>query len=370
VSYNNLEEVITEAVEDSQTPVESVDAEVSELAAAEEPAVESEPAVEATEEPVPDAQPEVKAEEPAQDDFDKRFGIQQTSPLGRENRIPYSRVKKITEKAVSEVAEAALGRKLNPGEKAIDVVKAHVAQLPELQSRVTDYESRLEKVGEFEHVMANQPQKFLQLLSRLPAYEGFFSALREFYEAKQSGVTPAQGQPVQQGQTDTDPMPEPDQEYPDGEKGYSMEGLKNLLAWQERRVESRVKHQIEERYKPIESAWQQEERLRAVVPVVRAKIEEARRWPLFNESEEEITQALAQDQGLSLEAAYQKVVYPKLVSDRERMRKELLDEISKAPRATSVTATKVTTKPVTPTGPRSLDDIIAGEVEKLKQGRV
>ena len=360
MAYDNLEDVITSAVEDSQLPVE---ASTEDTPTEETPELEtsSETPEAVSEEPAEDAdsQLEAKADEPTADDFDKRFGLQQVSPMGRENRIPYSRVKKITEKAVNEVAEIALGRKLNPGERAADVVKAHVAQLPELQTRVKDYESRLEKVGEFEDIMANQPQKFLQLLSRVPAYEGFFAALREFHEAQQGGAQPAR-QAAQAPADEADDMPQPD----DGE-GYSMEGLRKLLDWQERRVESRVKKQIEDRYKPIENAWQEEERLRAVVPVVRAKIDEARKWPKFTDNEEEITRVLASDANISLEAAYQKVVYPKLLTDRDKMRQELLAEISNTPRSTSV-AVRTASKPVAPAGPRSLEDIINAEVAKLK----
>jgi len=44
----------------------------------------------------------IEAPEAPLDDFDKKFGLTSTSPTGRENRIPYSRVKKITEKAVTD----------------------------------------------------------------------------------------------------------------------------------------------------------------------------------------------------------------------------------------------------------------------------
>jgi hypothetical protein len=370
----NLEDVITDAVNDSQveetTPTPEVDVETPVEASSDpvEP-VETQEATSdtPTEEPAPDAVEKAVEATPQQDPFEKLVGVPQMGVGGRENRIPYSRVKKISEKAASdavgEVAEAVIGRKLAKGEKALDVVKAHVAKLPELETKVTDYESRLERVGQFEDVMANQPERFLRMLAKVPAYKDFFEFVERALQSEHGQSTAAT--PATQTAAASDGMPEPDEELSDGSKIYSIEGIKKLLAWNAAQTEARVTKQIEERYKPIESEWQYNQRIQSVMPVIRKQIEEAKTWPLFSEHEEEITKVLAEDQSISLEGAYRKVVFPKLTTDRNKMRDELLNEIKSAPKATAVTGT---TKPApsVATGPRNIEDIIAEQVATLK----
>ena len=388
---SDLEQIITDSVNDSINDVtpETPDVDVS-ADASPEP-------VEASESPSED----VQAEEPAsssevpspanvevteatsaepQDEFAKLVGVPQVGVGGRENRIPYSRVKKITEKAVNdkvnEVAEVVLGRKLNSGEKAVDVVKAHVAKLPELESKVTDYESRLQAVGQFEDVMANEPQKFLGMLAKVPAYKEFFEFIAEAQRVM-SGQAPAAAQAGLSHQSDLpadDPMPEPDEELSDGSRVYSLDGLKNLLAWNARNTENRVKSAYEqqlkalqERYDPIANDWQERRRQEAILPVIQKKIAEARTWALFNENEAEILAKLQSDKTISLEGAYQAVVFPKLLADRNRMRQEVLEEVKAAPTSTSV-PTRAASKPnPAPSGPKSLEDIIKEQVATIKR---
>lgn len=374
---SDLESIIADSVNDAtfdDTPeVDAVETPEVEAAPVAESLADAEPATpEIVEEP---ATPEVQAATPAtpaepQDDFAKLVGVPQVGIAGRENRIPYSRVKKITEKAVSDIAEAALGRKLNAGEKASDVVKAHVAQIPTLTAKVQDYETRLNTVGQFEDVMVNDPNKFLTMLSKLPAYKDFFS----FVQQAAAGIgqnqpaqgTPAAGQPAV-AQNPADVMPEPDEELADGSRVYSMDGLKKLLAWNASQVESRVSKQFEERYKPIENEWQERKRLEAVVPVIRKQIEEAKTWPLFNDNQDEIVAALKANPNLSLEGAYRQIVVPKIVADRNKIKQDVLREVQSAPTSTAVPA-RAATKPVAPVGagPRSLEDVIKESIASLK----
>jgi hypothetical protein len=319
---------------------------------------------------------DVPADEP-QDEFSKLVGVPQLGFGGRENRIPYSRVKKITEKAAdkaaSDLAEVALGRKLNPGEKALDVVKAHVAQLPELQTKVTDYETRLSSVGQFENVMANEPERFLGMLARIPAYKEFFEFVQKASDLMDSQAAgTAQAAPGQEPVTFAAGagMPEPDEELSDGSKVYSMEGLKTLLAWNAQQVEQKVTKQFEDRYKTVEPAvkdWQEQRRIQAALPVVRKQIEEAKQWPLFAESEEAIIGVLKANPQISLEGAYRQIVFPKLVAERNKVRQDVIREAQTAPTSTSV-PTRAASKPgpQTPNGPRKLEDIIKEQVERLK----
>lgn len=371
----DLETVIADAVNDSIVPDAPVETEVTETVVEDTPAIEETPIESAqvsapgTEAPVEEPVAEAAVDTAPKDDFERLAGMPAIGASGRENRIPYSRVQKITQKAVSEVAEAVLGRKLAPGEKPAEVVKARMAELSALQPKVQEYEARLTKVGEFENVMANEPKRFLQMMEGIPVYKPFFDAVRAAFAAQQGQATPtgvATGQPSV-ATTEEDPMPEPNEELADGSKIYNMEGIKSLLAWNARQTESRVTKQIEERYKPIESEWKHRQQLESVMPVIRKQIEEAKTWPLFTENEEEITKLLNEDQHISLEGAYRKVVLPKLVVDRTQVRQQVIAELQTAPKSTAVTGNKSATKPAAPTGPRKLEDIIAEQVEALKR---
>lgn len=368
---NNLEDIITDSVNDAQldSSPEPVEVETPTVEAS-----EPEPVAEVTEEAAPEpteeestvvASPAAQSTEP-QDEFSKLAGVPQMGVAGRENRIPYSRVKRITEKAVGDLAEVVLGRKLVQGEKPLDLVKAHIAKVPEMESKITDYEARLDNVGQFENVMANEPQKFLTMLARIPAYKEFFELVDEAYALRLKGTaTPTEAAPVAVTGAG---MPEPDEELSDGSKVYSMDGLKKLLEWNSKDTETRVVKQFEERYKPIEADWQERRRIEATLPLIRKQIEDAKTWPLFNENEEDITKVLAADPSISLESAYRKVVFPKIIAERNTTRQDVLKELKTAPTSTSVPA-RAATKPAAPAsnGPRSLEDVIKESVETLKR---
>lgn len=368
----DLEAVINDSITDSQLPAE-VDVDTPEV----EEVVEETPVEEpVAEEPVAEEAP---ADEPAQaavespaaatkDDFERIAGMPAIGPMGRENRIPYSRVKKITEKAVTELAETVVGRKLNPGERAADVVKSFVAEVPQLRTKVTDYEARLTKVGEFEDIIQNKPKQFIQMLEQLPQYKGFFDFVRASVAGKTPGAPASDAAATQatQAAMASDAMPEPDQELPDGTKVYSLDGLKQLLLWNSKDTEQRVLRQVESNYAPIRQEWQARQHYEAVIPQIRAKIAEAKQWPLFDENEAEITAALEADESLTLEGAYRQVVFPKLVAERTTMRQQVLQEARQAPRATSVPVKPVTQKAQPTEGPRKLEDIIRESIATLK----
>lgn len=395
----DLEQVITDSVNDA----------VSDVDYADDAPIDDTPAVEASSEPstaptdasvepteatpqsstqvVPTAnQPAEQAAEP-KDAFADLAGVPQMGVTGRENRIPYSRVKKITEKAAfdaeSKIAETVIGRKLNQGEKPADVVKQHLEQIPQLTSRVQDYEGRLNTVGQFENVMANDPEKFLGMLAKLPAYKQFFQFVETAYDTMQKASAQPQAsgqQPVQPSipQPVSDDMPQPDEKLPDGSAVYSMNGLRNLITWTQTRARAEAVAEatkqfdarykaLESRYEPIQRAWQEHQTRQSVMPLIQAQIAEAKTWPMFNELEPEITKLLEQNKTMSLEAAYRAVAFPRMQADRNSMRQQLLKELQQAPVTTSVNRPGV--KPLAPTaGPRSMEQIIAEEVEKMKAG--
>lgn len=230
-------------------------------------------------------------------------GISPLDQRKRENRIPYSRVKKIVENAERKLSES------------------HATALKDHTSRIADYEQRLERIAEVEQVMFNEPEKFLnEVLSQIPAYSKILGDRNPSTTRRDS---PSQAD-----------FPQPDVRFPDGTVTYSQEGLSKLLEWQSAQTEQRVA----QRFAPIEERYKQEQQLAAAIPVIENKIAEARTWTLFNESEREILAVLQADKKISLEAAYQKVVFPKLQADRNKIREEVLKELNAKPRSTATVA--------------------------------
>jgi hypothetical protein len=351
---NDLETTIEDAVNDSldtAAPVDDVATDTPVDAPAETTEVEAPDDVPAVDGNHPVAPGARSPQDVQQDEFARKFGLQAQSVTGRENRIPYSRVKKIVEKNEKD-AIARVTRELET---------KFTPQVTELTSKVTDYESRLQRVAQFEEIMETKPKEFLGMLSKLPAYKDFFDHITKL----------ASGTPVEQPKV-ADPsegMPQPDQTLPDGSKVYSMEGLRALMDWQAAQVEQRTIKQVEERYKPIEQAWQSQEQYNKLVPVVEKQIAEARKWPNFTELETEIVSLLKANQNLTLEGAYREAyhrnVAPKLSADRDRIRQEVLAEIKKAPvKAPSAPVVATRPKPAVNTAPQSLEDIINASLEE------
>lgn len=354
-NINDLENVIEESVTDSTNP-EVEDTSTDQVAS---PGTDDTTAEEvttddtATDQVASPASGAAGVVDPAADDFAKKFGLQAQSVTGRENRIPYSRVKKIVEKNERETIAKVTK----------DVESKFAPQLTEYQTKVKDYEERLTRVGQFEHILENDPKTFLGMLSQIPVYKEFFDYVAQAANQQQA---PQQEQPF----LDSTGMPQPDQTLSDGSKVYSMEGLAKRDEWLARQIEGRAVQQAEERmaqrYAPIEQAWKSQEQLARIAPVVDKQIAEARTWPNFDELESEIVAILKADKSVSLERAYmqayQKNVVPKLSTDRNAIRSEILAEIKKKPVSSGAPVNSVKPNTSQQSGPRTMEEIIAASI--------
>lgn len=363
MANENLETVIEDSINDAASPdpepVESTDSTDTavDAAAAETTEVAADTSAESSQAPAPGAADPGNDE--VADEFGKRFGIQGQSITGRENRIPYSRVKKIVERAEKEAADKA--RKEFEGTSQPKVT--------EYETKIKDYEGRLQKVAEFEQLIEYRPQEFLNFLSGLPAYKEFFDYINKLAAQPQQ----AQATPAQEAYLDPSTMPQPDETLADGSKVYSLAGLAKRDEWLAKQVEARAikaaEDKIAKRYEPIEQQWQAEQRRQQAIPLIQKQIAEARTWPHFADHEAEIIEVLKADQNITLDGAYRKVltekVLPKLQQDREAQRRDILDELKKKPIATAAPTNPI--KPAkTPAGPRSLEDVISEAVQSLK----
>jgi hypothetical protein len=299
------------------------------------------------------------AKEPTEgDDFDKKFGLTAQSVTGRENRIPYSRVKKIVSKAEKDT-EARIRKELEG---------SFTPKMGEYETKVKDYEGRLERVAQFEQILENDPKQFLGMLSQIPAYKEFFA----FVEKAVAGAQPVKEEGPYLDATD---MPQPDQRMNDGSMVYSLEGLNKRDEWLARKIEEKAIKQAEanlsKRYEPIEKQWQSQQEMARMVPVVERQIAEARQWEQFTELEPRIIELLKADKNITLDRAYLKAYQEwsvqereKLSADRNRVRTEVLAEIKKKPVASSAPAAGVRPAKGIPAGPRSMEDIIAASLEE------
>ncbi|MGD9685354.1 MAG: hypothetical protein AB7W16_29645 [Candidatus Obscuribacterales bacterium] len=305
-----------------------------------------------------------------EDDFSKRFGLSEKTVTGRENRIPYSRVKKIIEKNERELKEK-LSKELEGQYKP---------KLSDFETKVKDYEDRLQKVGQFEQVMANDPQTFLGILSQIPAYKPFFDYLNQVASAEKNPektATAATTTQVPTGDDPADPRPGPNKTLADGSKVYDLEGHQALMDWYERRAARkaaeeatrRVNEELSKRLAPVEQEQRQraeerqrQETLTRNLAIVEKQLADARTWPMFNEHEEAITKALEADKTLSLEGAYRQVVLPKLIENANSARTKVLTEMKRQPASTAV-PTRPATKPA-PGLPKDRDAMILAELQK------
>lgn len=374
-----LESIIEDSISDAVTP-EPVEDSITTEASPSEPTLDTAPEVtEAspdktiTDSPIKAESNEVtspgasNASKEDEDEFAKKHGLPTQLPGGRENRIPYTRVKKIAANAANEAVFTAQ-KKWQEEQAPI------LAKVTEYEGKVKDYETRLTQVGQFEQVMTTQPREFLQMLSQIPAYSEFFDLVNRAATAMQA--QPAAGAPAAGA---TDGMPQPNFPLPDGTKIYDEEGLQKLQDWQASRIEAKLSStydqrlktqlaEVEKTYAPIKQRYDQEQYVASLIPKIQSDIDTARKWPQFNENEEDIVKALNADRNLSLEGAYRQVVFPKIQADRDTMRASILAEIQKQPTSTSPQARANTRPQAAPVaqgnGPVNLEDLIASKVRE------
>lgn len=287
------------------------------------------------------------------DDFAKKIGLPAESSPGRENRIPYSRVRKIVEKAEKD-AIAKVTKELTD---------QHTPKYAELETKTKDYETRLEKVGRFEQILFNDPKQFLGMLENIPAYKEFFTFVRQAY-ATSAGLPL---DPTKTAKNVDDDMPMPDK---DG--GYSIEQFRKALDWQSKKSRKEFEAELNQRFGPIEQQYRAQQQIQQVMPEIQAMVNEARtNWPLFTENEAAIIEVLRTDPKATLDAAYRRVVVPKLQSNtdsaREEARKAALEEVKRAATSTSVASRQTKSVKADDGEPRDLDDVIRDSIKHLKR---
>jgi len=314
------------------------------------------------------------SEKPAEGDddlFAKEHDIASKDKKGRENRIPYSRVVKITANAKRKLLEGAgLTVPADADDTMLgETLKATVGRVPVLEGEVEEYRQAMEHVRAGSDMMENEPEKFLQ---RLPLVNPKYAELLA-------------GKGTVQAPSPDENMPEPDYDMGNGQKTYSPDGLRKLLQWNSEQTRKQLSGEFDEKIKPFATERQQRESRQAAGQKAQARVEHARQhWPGFKDHEEEILIELTNDTTeatrlrrpmISFEEAYVRVINRKrdaeittLKADRQKIREELLTEMREQGQVTGTAASGKADVAKEKGAVKKAADPILAEIEKAVAG--
>ena len=283
------------------------------------------------------------------------LGINAPKEGERENRLPYSRVKKIIANSRKKLLEA------------------HTTDLKTRDDKYTAAEKRLKDFDAADNLLRTDPAKYLEMLAVLnPAYKQYASGQQQ----QQQVVKPAEVKP--------DPAPGPDATFADGSKGYSAEGLEKLREWDRRQAVNEAQKLFDARLAPIEQANKtREEQQRAYeykqaqIPVIRGQIATASKtwgkafdddYAKQGEGKSDILKYMQANPDVPFDTCVAAVLVPKIQANRDTMRGDLLKEINARPKAavkTPVAAVKAGA--VDPNEIRTTEDVIRESIAGLKR---
>lgn len=314
------------------------------------------PAAETVEKPVV----EKKADEP-KDDLEKELealglGKKELKPGERENRLPYSRTRKIVGNAIKRTTEKFQGQ---------------VTELTTKHDAVTK-ENQVYKNAD--RIIFEEPDRYIGMLAALhPDKYGKYVE-----QARKPAVEKVADAPVVDPK---DPEPTPDHTFEDGSKGFTPEGFQKLREWDRRQATREAnaanKKLLDERLGPIEAERQQAEQRAAQAPRIKAQVASATEtWGKaftddYDKGEKsEILAAMRANDGrdgkpfMSFDACVAKVLTPKLRADRDTMRTEIHKELQAAPaKVVKAPAGTVKATPNANEGPRKMEDIIKEQID-------
>jgi hypothetical protein len=300
--------------------------------------------------------------QPVDDELSKemaRHGIHPPKEGQREGVFKWSKVRKVLENTRAKVAEK------------------YERELATTRTQLEQSSARLQNMDVVDKMILTDPDRYIRTLAAIhPQLYGKYVGMQAEEKPKPAARPDAD-----------DPMPQPDAEFPDGSKGYSLDQQMKREEWLQRRITRTVTAEVEQRYNqrfgPIEQDWKQAQLARAAEvqrerarPGVRAQIMNAKKiWgPLFQstltgdpQDDPEILQAMDDHPDWSFDACVASVLTPKMQADREAMRKDVLDEIRKAPAA----ATRSVPGAALGTGtgrPRTTAEIVAEAVAAASRG--
>lgn len=301
----DLESVISSAIADSgaSTTTETTETptETTEITTETAESATSDPQATATdtttvEEPVADAPTAPEGQTPPEDTLET---LQSELAGKRDNRIPYSRVKKIVE---------------NAEKKAREAVEA-TYKTPEFQNSMRAIELADANPEQFLSALAQSDPRYAKLLAPLRGGGGEATAA-----AKKT--PPADIKPNIQ--------------LSDGTLGYDAEAVNGLLE----RQAAQLRQEFDERlgsFAPVAEDYQTRQLRANAESRVAAQLEVAKNWRGFNDEANQVAMGnyMMQNPKADLRDAYIAVVVPKLQADETAIRKKIAEEMKKQSKASS-----------------------------------
>lgn len=275
----------------------------------------------------------------------EELGLKAPEEGQRENRIPYSRVKKIVENARKKLETA------------------HAAALTEHSTKAHKAEARAREADIADEAARKDPARYLEILTAInPEFKKYISPRSD---ATTQPNRPTQASPATPIHASEEP-PDPDHKFEDGSLGYTAEGYKRLMEWQATQAENRAfeRHQrtITEERARQEAAAEVTRQARATSDAWRDQA--SKTWgKAFDDDyalndKSEILAYMRANPTVPFPAAVSAVLQPKTQADRERIRKEIHDELNARPSAAvkNVSGSKKSIE--LPSGPRTMEDVI------------
>lgn len=264
-------------------------------------------------------------------------------PDGRENRIPYSKVKRIIENG------------LKKGRGEWDTTRTTLER---------ERDEHRGYVEQFRTAVQGDPKAFLSELAQID------QRYQAFLEPQAAAASP-------QAATE---MPAPDVSLPDGSKTYSVEGLQGLIQWA---VDAKMMPKVNERIKPYaereKQAKEQEQQQRAFQEVstrARQQMETAKSWQNWAEYEGDVLAKLQADTQqakaagkrptMTLKEAYLEVKAERLTTDHNKVRDKVIKELQGTAKSTSVT--RQATDAPRPGAAVTTQSVAARTLERLERG--
>jgi len=199
----------------------------------------------------------------------------------------------------------------------------------------------------------SDPKAFVELLMKDKRY----GDLLQFKEIREKAEEIAQ-------------RPQPNAATPDGQfQYYDDKGIEELLGWHGQQIESGLMKKLEARFGPIEQRYKSEKIWNEARERNRVVLEGARKsWKGFNENEQAIGQFLSKNPQATLHDAYREVVIPALEAqgraNKEALRKEILAEMSKKPKANTEDTRVEAERVADEGGKRSVADIVRANLPR------
>jgi hypothetical protein len=249
----------------------------------------------------------------------EELGIKAPKDGERENRLPYSRIKKIFGNAQKKWTDA------------------HSTEIKTRDEKLTVAEKRLVNMDNVDRLIATDPDRYIGMLAALhPEKYGKYVGQKQADPVvlKQEVAAP-----------DLGPRPKPDTKFEDGSLGYSPEQHEKLLDWVASTAEAKAVAAAEDRFTKrfggIEQSYIAQQERAKYQPVINAALERvSQQWgKAFDDDYKLGSNAATQDQSevlktmkehpdWSLDAAAAHVFLPKVQLDQNTQRAAILKEIN------------------------------------------